>query len=167
MAHTPQPDTRRTSFTHVPCGLHVGRCPPQPVSLLGPSPHALTLLPIGSGYFRTKLFPVYIPHHFLLIYSFCLPAYEDGTDRVPKRRHIKFSRRGITQNKAYKIQNTAKFWNQELHKTSSVQGAVSRRPLTAEARVRHQVNLRRNTYGFSTSSYLSTKSVSTDFNSTT
>jgi len=27
---------------------------------------------------------------------------------VPKRRHIKFRRRGITQKKAYSIQNTAK-----------------------------------------------------------
>ena len=27
---------------------------------------------------------------------------------VPKRRHIKFRRRGITQNKAHNIQNTAK-----------------------------------------------------------
>jgi hypothetical protein len=35
-------------------------------------------------------------------------AYEDGTDSVPKRRHIKFRRRGITQKKAYSIQNTAK-----------------------------------------------------------
>ena len=26
-----------------------------------------------------------------------LPAYEDGTDSVPKRRRIKFKRRGITQ----------------------------------------------------------------------
>jgi hypothetical protein len=32
---------------------------------------------------------------------------------VPKRRHIKFGRRGITQKKAYNIQNTAKVWNQE------------------------------------------------------
>jgi len=32
---------------------------------------------------------------------------------VPKRRHIKFRRRGITQKKAYNIQNTAKVWNQE------------------------------------------------------
>ena len=32
---------------------------------------------------------------------------------VPKRRHIKFRRRGITQKKAYDIQNTAKVWNQE------------------------------------------------------
>ena len=28
-----------------------------------------------------------------------LLAYEDGTDSVPKRRHIKFSLRGITQKK--------------------------------------------------------------------
>jgi len=32
---------------------------------------------------------------------------------VPKRRHIKFRRRGITQKKAYNIQNMAKVWNQE------------------------------------------------------
>jgi len=32
---------------------------------------------------------------------------------VPKRRHIKFSRRGITQKKEYNIQNTAKVWNRK------------------------------------------------------
>ena len=32
---------------------------------------------------------------------------------VPKRRHIKFRHRGITQKKAYNIQDTAKVWNQE------------------------------------------------------
>jgi len=37
-----------------------------------------------------------------------LPAYEDGTDSVPKRRHTNFGRRGITQKKAYNIQYTAK-----------------------------------------------------------
>ena len=35
-------------------------------------------------------------------------AYEDGTESVPKRRHIKFRCQGITQKKAYNIQNTAK-----------------------------------------------------------
>jgi len=30
-----------------------------------------------------------------------LPAYEDGTDSVPKRRHIKLRLRGITQKKTY------------------------------------------------------------------
>jgi len=32
---------------------------------------------------------------------------------IPKRRHIKFRRRGITQRKAYNIQNTAEVWNQK------------------------------------------------------
>ena len=36
---------------------------------------------------------------------------------VPKRRHIKFRRRGFTQKKAYNIQNTAKLWNQEVNNT--------------------------------------------------
>ena len=53
-----------------------------------------------------------------------LPAYEDGTDSVPKRWHIKFRRRGITQKKAHNIQNKAKVWNQECliswSKTSSL-----------------------------------------------
>jgi hypothetical protein len=35
---------------------------------------------------------------------------------VPKRRHIQFRRRGITQKKAYSIQKTAKVCNQELKK---------------------------------------------------
>ena len=33
---------------------------------------------------------------------------------VSKRWHIKFRRRGITQKKAYNIQNTAKVWNQDI-----------------------------------------------------
>jgi len=31
-----------------------------------------------------------------------LLAYEDGTEIVPRRRHIKFKRRGITQKKSIK-----------------------------------------------------------------
>ena len=33
---------------------------------------------------------------------------------VPKRRNIKFRRRGITQKKAYNIQDKAKVWNQDV-----------------------------------------------------
>jgi len=33
----------------------------------------------------------------------------------PKRGRIKFRRRGITQKKSYKIQNTAIAWNQKIH----------------------------------------------------
>jgi hypothetical protein len=39
---------------------------------------------------------------------------------VPKCWHIKFRRRGITQKKAYNIQNTAKVWHQELPITTQL-----------------------------------------------
>jgi hypothetical protein len=43
-----------------------------------------------------------------------LPACEDGTDKIaPKHRNLNFRRRGITQKKAYNIQNTAKALNQQ------------------------------------------------------
>jgi hypothetical protein len=45
---------------------------------------------------------------FIIYFIMYLLAYEDETDSVPKRRHIKFRRRGITQKKTYNIQNTAK-----------------------------------------------------------
>jgi len=41
----------------------------------------------------------------------CLPMKMEQS--VPKRWHIKFRRWGITQKKAYNIQNTAKVWNRE------------------------------------------------------
>ena len=34
-------------------------------------------------------------------HSSYLPAYDDGTDSIPKRQNIKFRRQGITQKKAY------------------------------------------------------------------
>jgi hypothetical protein len=57
----------------------------------------------------------YVPTFWntLSVPSSPLPAYEDGTDSVPKHRHIKFRRRGITKKKAYNIQNIAKVLNQE------------------------------------------------------
>jgi len=39
---------------------------------------------------------------------------------VPKRRHIKFRRRGITQKKAYSIQNKAKVWNRGKNSVWSI-----------------------------------------------
>jgi hypothetical protein len=52
--------------------------------------------------------PAYIP-------AFSIPTrlWRCRRQNVPKRRHIKFRRRGITQKKAYSIQNTAKVWNKE------------------------------------------------------
>jgi len=71
-------------------------------------PYPVTLLPIGLGYFQAKLSPVWIHQLFSNLVIIHLLAYKDGTDSVPKRRHIKFRRRGITQKKKYNIQNTVK-----------------------------------------------------------
>jgi len=59
--------------------------------LLGNSPASEIYMPT----FRNTLF-----HLHRQVYT-QLPAYEDGADSVPKRRHINFIRRGITQKKAY------------------------------------------------------------------
>ena len=55
--------------------------------------HRQVGIPMICGYAYLPTFidgQVYLP----------TPAYEDGTDSVPKRRHIKFRRRGITQKKS-------------------------------------------------------------------
>jgi hypothetical protein len=44
------------------------------------------------------------------IFHLHLPTCEDGTDSVPKRRLLIFSRRGNTQKTIYHIYNTAKVW---------------------------------------------------------
>jgi hypothetical protein len=55
---------------------------------------------VAGGYVTLHLFSNLVIIHLL--------AYEDGTESVPKRRHIKFRRRGITQKKAYNIEYMAK-----------------------------------------------------------
>jgi len=77
-------------------------------------PYPVTLLPVGLGYFRAKPSPVGIPTT-ILKFSRYLPTclWRWNRHSVPKRRHIKFRRRGITQKKTYNIKNTAKVWNQE------------------------------------------------------
>jgi hypothetical protein len=64
-------------------------------------PYPVTLLPIGSGYSRAKPFPIQIPQHLsnLVILHIYLPRKVEQT--VPKCRHIKFRRWGITQKKAH------------------------------------------------------------------
>ena len=67
-------------------------------------PYTITLLPIGSGYFRAKPFPLKYPT-ILKPISFFTPMcmWRCKIQSVPKRRHIKFRRRGIIQKKAYNI----------------------------------------------------------------
>jgi hypothetical protein len=56
---------------------------------------------------------------FLKPSSFFTPTFLWRWNRhsVPKRRHIKFRRRGITQKEPCNIQNKAKVWNQECRLT--------------------------------------------------
>ena len=66
-------------------------------------------LPCHTPSYRLKLFSsqtfsrINTPTFLKFRHTSYLPAYEDGTDRVPKRRHIKFIHRGITQKKAYML----------------------------------------------------------------
>ena len=77
--------------------------------LLDDSPASEIYMPT----FRSTLFHITLQHcpQRSSFYTH-LPAYEDGTDSVPKCRHTKFRRRGIAQKKAYNVQYTVKVWNQ-------------------------------------------------------
>jgi hypothetical protein len=86
-------------------GLHVGRYPPQPVSVLGPahtqSPSSLMAQAISSQTFSRMNTLTYLkPSHS---YTYLPMKIEQC---VPKRRHIKFRRRGITHKKAYNKSQT-------------------------------------------------------------
>jgi len=48
------------------------------------------------------------PSNLVLVILLVHTTYENGTDSVPKRRHIKYRRWGITHSKEYNIHNTAK-----------------------------------------------------------
>jgi hypothetical protein len=70
---------------------------------LGNSPASEFYMPT----FRSTLFNL---HRRIVIFHTYSPMKMEKI--VSKRRHIKFRRREITQQKAYSIQNTAKVWNQ-------------------------------------------------------
>jgi len=82
------------------CGLHVGRYPPQPVSVL------VTALPWNPPSYLLRLFSSQIFSRIdtptfsnpVILHNYPPMKIEQS---VPKRRHIKFRRRVITQKKAY------------------------------------------------------------------
>ena len=78
----------------------MGRYPPQRVRVLGPAPALSRSLLLAQAIFEPNDLPYKYPNILKRSHSSHLPAYEDGIDSVPKRRHIKFRRRGITQKKA-------------------------------------------------------------------
>ena len=59
-----------------------------------------------------KVADVRCKHEDFQTQSFFIPTCLWRRNNVPKRRHIKFRRRGTTQKKPYNIQNKAKVWNQ-------------------------------------------------------
>jgi hypothetical protein len=76
--------------------------------LLGNSPASEFYMPT----FRNTLS---VPSPYADRYEEFLHTYPpmEMEQSVPKRRHIQFRRRGITQKKAYSIQNKTKVWNLE------------------------------------------------------
>jgi len=81
MAHPPYPNT--ALYLHIlTCGLHVGCCLPQPVSLLGPIPTLSLSFRLAQAIFEPNLLPYKYPNILNPSYSSYLPAYVNGTDRV-------------------------------------------------------------------------------------
>ena len=87
-----------------------------PVTPLGIDPGTVRLVAQRLNHYATPgSFPIQIAQHFsnLVILHTYLPMKTEQS--VPKLRHIKFRYRGITQKKAYNIQNRAKVWNKEYY----------------------------------------------------
>jgi hypothetical protein len=93
--------TRAISLSHTRPRPPCGSLPSHYLLCKRTHPYPVT----GLGYFRAKPSPVWIPQLFSNLVIIHLLAYEDGTDSVPKRRHIKFRRRGSTQKKTYNLQH--------------------------------------------------------------
>jgi hypothetical protein len=62
---------------------------------------------LAQAIFKPNLFPYKYSNILKPSHPSYLSTYEDGTDSVLKQ-HIKFRCQGITQKKAYNIQNMAK-----------------------------------------------------------
>jgi hypothetical protein len=61
------------------CGLHVGRCLPQTVSLLGPAPTLSPSFWLAQVIFKLNIFPYKYSNILNPSHSSYLPAYEDET----------------------------------------------------------------------------------------
>jgi hypothetical protein len=129
MAH---PDTRPISSTYAPVAsmwvlaLHYLLC-----NQIHPYP--VTLLSTGSDHFWKKpSFPMNTLTFLKHSYSTPIHPWRWNRQSVLKCWHVKFRCRGITQKKAYNIQNMVKVWNEEnfIFSLFSVRSAVINRMLT-------------------------------------
>jgi len=93
-----QPPAHPIIFTHPPVGLNVGH-PSQLVSVPWPAPTLSPSIIMSQAISEPKLFPYNTPNmfpaEFILHAPTCLWSW--NRQSVPKRRHIQFRCRGITQ----------------------------------------------------------------------
>jgi len=101
----------------------VGDYPPQPVSVLRPTPTLSLSFLLAQAIFELNLSAYKYSNILKPTHPSYLSAYEDGTASVPKHRHIKFRRRGITKKKAYnKFIPQFTFSEQPLYKNNKING---------------------------------------------
>jgi len=67
-------------------------------------PYTVTFIPIGSGYFRVKPSPVWIPQLFSNLVILHPPAYEDGTE--------------CSETSAYKIQTPGNYPEERIKQSN-------------------------------------------------
>jgi hypothetical protein len=75
-------------------------------------PYPVTLLPIGSGYFRAKLFPYKYSNILKPSHSSYLSAYEDGTE--------------CSETSAYKIQTPGNYSEESIQHSEHGESSKSR-----------------------------------------
>jgi hypothetical protein len=80
-----------------------------PLTFMSASPYNCT--PFICTFFEFSFYKFFFTKHitYLILHNYPPMKMEQST---PKRRHIKFRRKGIAQKKAYDVQNRAKVWNQ-------------------------------------------------------
>jgi hypothetical protein len=68
---------------HIPArGLHMGRYPPQSVSVLGPATTVSHCYLLARAIFEPNVFPYKYSNFLKHSHPLFLPAYEEGTDTV-------------------------------------------------------------------------------------
>jgi hypothetical protein len=84
-------------------GLCVGRYPFTTCFVTGPTPTPSPSLLLAQAIFEPKLHPYGYPNILKFSHSTPTCLWRWNRQSVPKRRHIKFRRRGITQKKTYNM----------------------------------------------------------------
>jgi len=91
---------------------YINRADWVPSHIRGPAPTLSPSFLLAQAIFEPNFFRINTPTFSNVVIFHNYPPMKMGQS-VPKRRHIKFIRRGITQKKAHNIQNMSKVWNQE------------------------------------------------------